>query len=53
MGSSLGQRDVLREGVFGGDGLGGAVGDDWAVVDAASELVEAEAVAAESGFEGG
>ena len=41
----------LREGVFGGDGFGGAVGDDWAVVDAASEFVETQAVTAEAGFE--
>ncbi len=43
----------MREGVFGGDGLCGAVGDDRAVVDAASELVEAETVTAEPGFESG
>ncbi len=52
-GCEFGEGNVLREGVFGGDGLGGAVGDDGAVVDAAGELVETEAVAAEAGFEGG
>ena len=28
-GFGLGEGDVLREGVFGGDGFGGPVGDDW------------------------
>jgi len=45
------QKDILGVGVFGGDGFGGAVGDDLAVIDATGKAVEAAATFAEVGFE--
>ncbi len=47
-GFGFGEWEVAREGVFGGDGFGGSVGNDGAVIDAAGELVETKAVTAEA-----
>ncbi len=52
-GFGVGEGEIALEGVFGGDGFGGSVGNDGAVVDAAGEFVEANTVTAEAGFEGG
>ena len=47
------EEDVGFEGIFSGDGLGGAVRLDGTVVDATSEFVEAHAVSAEALLECG
>ena len=52
-GFGFAEEDVGFEGVFGGDGLGGAVGLDGIVVDTEREFVEAHAVAAEALLECG
>ena len=43
--------DVALESILGGDGFGGAVGNDFAVVDAEGELVQPMAVTAEVAFD--
>src|ERR1700733_9252865 len=45
------ERYIVLESVFRGDRLRGSVGDDWVVVDAASQFVEPLAIAAKTVFE--
>jgi hypothetical protein len=47
------EEDVTLEGVFSGDGLGGAVRLDGAVIDAAGQFIEAHPVTAKPLLEGG
>src|SRR5580658_1805256 len=49
--AGFGEGQVAFKGVFGRDGLRKAAGENFAVVDAARQFVEAQTVAAETSFE--